>query len=142
MNAMTILELVTALVVAVIATVFDIRARRIPDWLTYSASALAVGFHSLSLTTLLTSLAGALACAAIPFIWSRLGKVGLGDVKLFLALGAILGPSLGFEVELYAFVLAFPFALVVRFKKLRSLESLPFAPAICAGVLVAGILQR
>lgn len=124
---------VTAFVVAVVATVFDVRERRIPDWLTYSATALALGFH------FLPGVLGALACSAIPYLFHRVGKLGLGDVKLFLALGAILGPLVGFEVELYAFVLAFPLALFLR---VRKVDFLPFAPAICAGVLVAGILQR
>lgn len=143
---MIALQLALAFVVAVVASVTDLRTRRIPDWLTLSAASAGLGVHiadarTALATTLLTSALGALACAVLPFVFSRSGKIGLGDVKLFLAIGAILGPSLGFETEVYAFAVAFPVTLVLKLKKTK-IEWLPFAPAICAGVLVEAITHR
>lgn len=52
------------------------------------------------------SLAGLLLCSAVPlFMWWK-GAIGGGDVKLFAAIGALFGPSVGFEAQLYVFVLA------------------------------------
>jgi len=47
------------------------------------------------------SLVGLAACSAVPlFMWWK-GALGGGDVKLFAAMGALFGPSVGFEAQLY-----------------------------------------
>lgn len=90
--------------------------------------------------------------------------MGRGDLKLFIALGAALGPVAGFEVQLYALFAAFVAAPVFAWKtgRLKTMFSgawsafrgkkhedteaadasaswMPFAPAILAGVLLAAV---
>jgi prepilin peptidase CpaA len=103
--------------VALIALVTDVRARRIPNWL--SASALLLGFTanlllgSLSdgatgaLSGVLSALAGAALgfCVLFPFYVIRVNglghAIGAGDVKLLAALGAIVGPHALVSVAVY-----------------------------------------
>ena len=49
---------------------------------------------------------GLLGCAAVPLLLYRIGAMGGGDVKLLASLGVWVGPILGLQVELYAFVVA------------------------------------
>jgi prepilin peptidase CpaA len=49
---------------------------------------------------------GVLACAAVPLLLFRVGAMGGGDVKLLAACGVWVGPIIGVQIELYAFVLA------------------------------------
>jgi prepilin peptidase CpaA len=59
---------------------------------------------------------GAMACGLIPFLGWRKKQLGGGDVKLFAAVGALLGPFVGFDVQACAFALSvlvlFPYRLV------------------------------
>ena len=57
------------------------------------------------------SVLGILVCAAVPYLLFRLGGMFGGDVKLLAGLGALLGPMVGLEAELDAFVAAALFAL-------------------------------
>jgi prepilin peptidase CpaA len=113
---MSILLLVGVAVCA-LAAVIDLWRGTIPNALTYPlliASPLLhfglVWLKGQPLTTALgaagLSLAGLALCSAVPlFMWWK-GAIGGGDVKLFAAIGALLGPSVGFEAELYVFLLA------------------------------------
>ena len=57
------------------------------------------------------ALAGALVTSLGPLFLFRTGALGGGDVKLFAALGALLGPQLGLRAELLGFVCAAVLAL-------------------------------
>ena len=73
---------------------------------------------------LVWSLAGAVACGIVPILLYRVGGIGGGDLKLLLAIGALLRPTIGIEAELYSFVataLYAPARLVYEGKLLRSL---------------------
>lgn len=74
-----------------VATVFDVRARRIPNWLTGALAAGAIAVHAFAgLNALGTSVAvmAALALAGT-LLYSR-GGIGGGDVKLAIAGSAML----------------------------------------------------
>ena len=63
-------------------------------------------------------------CAAAPLLLFRLGAMGGGDVKLLAVIGVSVGPYMGLEIELYAFVLLAVFAaarLAYHGELLRSL---------------------
>ena len=84
---------------------------------------------------------GGLAVAAgmfgLPFLLTNGGGMGFGDVKLSLAIGSILGPSLAFA----AFTLAFVSGAVFGFSRRKSgtLDGeIPFVPFVFIGTFLAG----
>lgn len=83
------------LIVLSVATFTDLRSRRIPNWLVFPfmAVGIAVSGWSQGWQGMGQSVAG-LALAALVlgfFFW--MGGMGLGDVKLYVAIGAWIGPS-------------------------------------------------
>jgi prepilin peptidase CpaA len=78
-----------------IATVSDIRSRRIPNWVVapllsagITASAILYGWRGLG-----ESLSGVALAAFVTGIQYRVGGMGMGDVKLFAAIGAWIWPG-------------------------------------------------
>jgi prepilin peptidase CpaA len=93
-----------ALVLAILASIADVRTRRIPNVLTFGTALFAIalqtstdGTHGLGL-----ALVGWLVGVAIFFPIFALGGMGAGDVKLVGALGACLGPLGALHVALGA----------------------------------------
>lgn len=88
--------------------------------------------YSSALTSLLAHAAlGVAACGLTPSLLWYCGALGGGDVKLLAVVGLFMGPVVGSELNLYAFVLAAFYALsklVWRGVLLRSLKHslLPF----------------
>jgi prepilin peptidase CpaA len=83
------------LIAVVIATISDIRSRRIPNWLVFPfllaglvASTVAHGWSGLG-----HSLLGVLLAAALLGVFYWLGGMGMGDVKLCAAIGAWVWPE-------------------------------------------------
>ena len=78
-----------------VATITDLRSRRIPNWLVFpflaagpAISAWQGGWHGFWM-----SLAGLGLGAAIYGLFFLMGGMGMGDVKLCAAIGAWIGPS-------------------------------------------------
>lgn len=103
-----------AIVVAAIAAVLDWQKGEIPSWLTLPAIALGPFLHLLryrlakestetAAYEAAFSLGGAALCAVVPLILFKQSAIGGGDVKLFVALGALLQPMLGVEAQMYGF---------------------------------------
>lgn len=94
---------VGAWVLAGTACWFDVRARRIPNWLTFPSAALglvaATAAHGGPGTV--SSVAGFLVGLALFFPLFALRGLGAGDVKLMGALGAWLGSSVVLGVAFY-----------------------------------------
>jgi prepilin peptidase CpaA len=90
-----------ALVIAAVAgsggasAAVDLRTRRVPNWLTLTITGLGITLAAAQLTTV--SIAGALAGCAIGLVLMLpghlVGATGAGDVKLFAAIGTLLGPA-------------------------------------------------
>lgn len=105
-----------ALVVTAVAAWSDLRTGHIPNWLTGFALFAAVVAHGLAgavrdgatgaTIAVAWSLAGALACVAPVLLLFVRGAMGGGDLKLFAAIGALVHPMRGLEVEVYAFAVA------------------------------------
>jgi prepilin peptidase CpaA len=75
-----------------LAAIFDLKERRIPNWLVLIATLGGLLLHSISGTSeLLDSLSGFGVGIALLFIPFALGLLGAGDVKLVGAVGAVLG---------------------------------------------------
>lgn len=107
--------LIVAAIVTAVAALFDWRTGHIPDWISLGALGLAplahLGVHladGRGLGALAAgagfSLVGAALCGLVPYILWRAEAIGGGDVKLFAAVGALLGPIVGIRAELYAFI--------------------------------------
>jgi prepilin peptidase CpaA len=107
-----------AFAIAAAACWFDVRTRRIPNWLTFPAAALglivATFVHSGPGTV--SSVAGFFVGLALFFPLFVLKGLGGGDVKLMGALGAWLGTSVIFGVAFYTALAggALALALIVR----------------------------
>ena len=86
---------VLLVIVLVTAAIIDIRFRRIPNWLTYPAVLVGIGFHTLSrgLDGFLFSTAGMFLGLGLLVAFYLVGGMGAGDVKLMAAVGAFLGPK-------------------------------------------------
>jgi prepilin peptidase CpaA len=107
--------LVAALVVSAIGAIVDHRTGHIPNWLTHGTLAVAPLAHGAralvahagpktAAIELGWSLAGMALCLAVPLRLYMANAIGGGDVKLFAAIGALVHPSMGFDVVVDAFV--------------------------------------
>lgn len=111
--------LLIAVVLTAIAAVWDLRTGEIPNRLvllggaacvaTTLAFAVAAGAAA-TLQALLAMVAGAALVSLVPGLLYRAGGIGGGDLKLLAVVGAALGPSVGLEAELYAFLAAIFYA--------------------------------
>src|SRR4051812_12097721 len=109
---MPLVTCVIALLATLIAAVTDARSARIPNWLTYPLLVLGPILSLFGragwLPSLVLSLLGIFACALVPTLLFARNAMGGGDVKLLAALGGLLGPYAGIEVQFYSFcVVAF-----------------------------------
>jgi prepilin peptidase CpaA len=99
-----------AILAALIAAITDARTGRIPNWLTLPLLVLGPVLSAVAggVPALLLSLLGVVLCAAVPLLLFTRQAMGGGDVKLFAALGGLLGTHVGIEVQFFSFcVVAF-----------------------------------
>ena len=91
---MTAVNILVGILVA-LACISDLRTRRIPNLLTFSAAGFALLFHLVTggIDAAGWSVAGWLTGAVLFFPIFALRGMGAGDVKLLAALGAWLGPG-------------------------------------------------
>lgn len=102
-----------ALLLAGTSAVTDYRTGHIPNWVTLPpllAGPLLNGFVD-GAEAALASLVAMVICGAVPLLmfW-RQGMHG-GDTKLFLAIAALCGTSVGLEAQLLAFIVAAIYAM-------------------------------
>src|SRR5262245_44465294 len=121
----------TALLITAIAAVTDLRRGVIPNWLTLPAIVLAPVAHGLAHGpwAAAASIGGLFVCALVPYLLYRRDAGGGGDVKLFAALGAVVGLSVGIEIQLFSFIAASLVSLgrlVWRGRLLRTLSNTLF----------------
>lgn len=102
----TIAILGVAVLVSGAAAVTDTRTGHIPNWLTLPVLAAAPLVHFVlgGTSSLVASLIGLAVCALLPVFLFYKGALGGGDVKLFAALGALLGAYYGMYVQFAAFL--------------------------------------
>src|SRR4249920_931910 len=102
-------------VIGVLACITDFRSRRIPNVLTFGASAAAIVFFGFTngWAGSLWSMAGWAVGCGLFLPWFLLGGMGAGDVKLLAALGAWVGPATAVWIALYAGIAGGVLALVV-----------------------------
>ena len=115
------LSLKVALTCTVLAAgIFDLRYRRIPNWLNLSAIALGLGLNVLLFEVhgFVLALLG-LGCSLLVYVPLYLVRgMGAGDVKLMAAVGAIVGPMNWFCIFLFTAVLGGVVSLIyVAFRR-------------------------
>ncbi|MCP4198841.1 MAG: prepilin peptidase [Proteobacteria bacterium] len=107
-----------ALVLTLIAAWTDYRTGTIPNRLTIPSLflGLGLGLASGTASSFLLAIAGAFATALVPLVLFRFGAMGGGDVKLFAAVGALLGAGSALEAEILAFFLGAIQGMVVWYR--------------------------
>jgi prepilin peptidase CpaA len=145
----------------------DLRTRRVPNWLTLGITALGMTLAAAHLTD--RSIAGALGGFAVGLLLMLpghiVGATGAGDVKLFAAVGSILGPAGIGAAFVYTAIFGGALALTVAIVRGRLNDTLQetatlvvtgganvarierpsadnrfaYAPAIALGTLVAAL---
>jgi prepilin peptidase CpaA len=109
------LSRLAVVLVGSVACLTDFRSRRIPNVLTFGASAAAVVILGAAngWAGVAWCLAGWAVGCALFLPWFLLGGMGAGDVKLLAALGAWSGPGLAVWIALYAGIAGGALAIVV-----------------------------
>ncbi|MBN2527233.1 MAG: prepilin peptidase [Deltaproteobacteria bacterium] len=94
-----------AVVACGVGTWTDIRNGIIPNWITLPSMmiGLGIGWASNGIMGLGLSVLSALATAMVPLILFRYNAMGGGDVKLFAAIGALMGFDLSLQVLMASF---------------------------------------
>lgn len=142
-------------IVGVAAVADDLWRRQISNWISCSAFAagMALQIAEHGGRGALTALAGSAAGAGVFLVFYLLGGMGGGDVKLMAGFGAVLGVTRLLEAALWTAGCGGLMALaVLTFRALRQVwlrrtadpasaalsgraaDSIPYAPAIAAGV--------
>jgi prepilin peptidase CpaA len=111
-------SLLVACGLSLATAITDARSGTMPNVLTLPALGLGVVAGALDAGTwgLGQALLGAALSFLVPYVLFRMSAglaIGGGDVKLFAALGALLGPRRGLEVELTALGLLLGFSLLL-----------------------------
>jgi prepilin peptidase CpaA len=100
---------------------FDLRTRRIPNWLTLSITTLGIGLAAAGLTPV--SIAGAIGGFGVGLLLMLpghlVGGTGAGDVKLFAAVATLLGPAGAVIAFLYTAVMGGAVAIIVAIRRGR-----------------------
>ena len=136
-----------------IITIYDIKHKIIPDALVYTFAIIALArlFIAPDLSFIIPSNSAILAgpILALPFalmFWLSKGTwMGLGDAKLVLGIGWVLGIVSGISAIVLAFWIGAIVSVVwmyIVFKKLKSKQEIPFGPYLILGmylVLLFGI---
>jgi prepilin peptidase CpaA len=110
-----VIPLIAAAFITMIAAATDIRRFKVYNALTVPAliGGLLISAWLGGLAGLSTSLMGAFAGFGVLVVFYALGGVGAGDVKLFAAIGAWLGPVFTLEVFTAASMAAAAYALIL-----------------------------
>ena len=118
-----------------LATVVDIRSRRIPNELTATMAGLGVGFAAAGVSgvPLWASAAGFVLGLALMMPGHVLGATGAGDVKLMAAVGAIVGPAIVVTAFLFTAVAGGVLAVAVAARRRRLTATLAGTGRLVAG---------
>jgi prepilin peptidase CpaA len=89
-----LIVLATLVVGVLVAAIIDVRTRRVPNPLTAGLAVLGVAFAASGMSglTVGASLAGLVIGLVLMLPGHLFGATGAGDVKLFAAMGALIGP--------------------------------------------------
>jgi len=138
-------------VIAVVAgcgaasAIVDLRCRRVPNPLTLAIAALGVALAAARVTGVspLQALGGLAVGLLLMFPGFLIGATGGGDVKLFAALGTVLGPTRTGWAFLYTALVGAALALAIAWRRKRLATTIERAVALVSadGALVRDIEQ-
>jgi prepilin peptidase CpaA len=111
------------LVVGALAAACDLRFRRIPNWLTMGGLALGLALH-ITGGQWMSSLQGIGLALLVHLPLFALRVLGGGDVKLMMAIGALVGPRHWLTIFAFNAVLGGLFALILVWRKRRFRQTL------------------
>ncbi len=136
-------EIVLVLLV-ILAAFSDVRTRRIPNWLTVSGAVLGLALHAWygGLPGALSSLGGAAFGLGIFILFFIAGGMGAGDVKLFGAVGALVGPQALVLVFVFTGLLGALAAAAVAIRRKQFRSTLPYGAVIAGGTLISLLAGR
>jgi prepilin peptidase CpaA len=125
------LKALLALIV-VVAAIFDVRWRRVPNWLTFPGLMLGIALNTLLLQSegLWSSLEGLGLAILVYFPLYLLRGMGGGDVKLMAAVGAIAGPANWLRIFLFTLLFGAAAAVILILSKRRVRRTLQNIGAI------------
>ena len=143
-SVITLIQVIVACILVVIS-VYDIKHKIIPDSFVYtfaglSLISLCVGGQSwLHMLTIESLLAGPLLALPFALLWliSKGSWMGLGDAKLTLGIGWLLGISAGINALVIAFWIAAAVSVIWLFathKKIKPRMEIPFGPYLIIGM--------
>ena len=131
---------VLTIMVLSVAVLWDIRFRRIPNWLTFPAIIAGISYHTYSggVPALLLSLGGLLVGFGGFVVFYMLGGMGAGDVKLMGAIGALLGPKDVFFAVLYTLIVGGIYAILLLITQRSNREALARYSLMAKGLVSTG----
>jgi prepilin peptidase CpaA len=120
---------------SLVATIVDIRTRRIPNVLTAAMAAAGLGLAATgsSPVTLSSALIGLLLGGVLMMPGHLFGATGAGDVKLMAAVGAIVGPSTVITAFLFTAIAGGVLAVGVAARRQRLAATLAGTGRLIAG---------
>ncbi len=109
-----------------VAAVFDVRSRRIPNWLVLTGLVLGVALNTIlsGWSGTKSSLGGAGLAFLIYFPLYLLRAMGAGDVKLMTAIGSMVGAANWFGIFIITLLLGGAMAVVLLLSRGKLLNSL------------------
>ena len=125
----------TVAIGVLVATVVDIRTRRIPNDLTATMAGIGVGLAATGISgvPLWASMLGFAIGLALMMPGHLLGATGAGDVKLMAAVGAIVGPAVVVSAFLFTAIAGGVLAVVVALRRRRLAATFEGAGRLIAG---------
>lgn len=125
----------------IMVTSTDLRTMRVPNRISLSAAILFTGFGLMgTVHAWQTTVLGIVCCAGLLLLVNLVthGRgMGMGDVKLYITIGAMLGPVLGLESLIAASTIASTLGIcLMAARRMRRGQPFAFVPYIFAGVAV------
>ncbi len=145
LTAVTTLFQVAIACLLVVISVYDIKHKIIPDGFVYSFAGLSLlslfvgGSSWWHIPSVEMLIAGPVLAVPFALLWlvSRGGWMGLGDAKLTLGIGWLLGVSAGVNALVLSFWIAAAFSVIWLFsthKKFKPRVEIPFGPYLIVGM--------